>query len=454
MKKKLYLTACIMLALMLSFTWQANAQYSVTYKPNATVGEDVDVLNSYGCTPSNASAPLETYNFDGYEIAYTEWTIYALGCSTLTSKALIRFTEMNNLPCNANITYAELRFYGVPSSGFAPQGNSSYPGSPYGTTNPGWVERVTSGWTETGVTWSSIPSTTTTNRAAIATSTAQWSWNTTVNVTALTQDIWASGTNDGYMLSLQTAAYYRNVLFASSDDANSNLWPELYIEYDVPCNANFTYCSSTPHPNTYNFDAIDPSSCLSYHWDFGDATTGTGPNVVHTYGAPGSYTVCLSLVDDRTGIVYCRECTNICIDRIIDQPGGGGQGMTAPSKHSDDKLVNGKSHFKTDANASGAKSTSAKQGPAMKLTDGSITVLAISPNPTHANLNVDFRLLLNSTVNYKVYDMTGKQVAGEQRQMDKGQQRLSVPVNNLPAGNYMLEMTDGYMQVKQKFTKE
>jgi len=39
---------------------------------------------------------------------------------------------------------------------------------------------------------------------------------------------------------------------------------------------------------------------LSYAWDFGDGTTGSGPTVAHTYATPGTYRVSLS-VSDRSG---------------------------------------------------------------------------------------------------------------------------------------------------------
>jgi PKD domain len=49
---------------------------------------------------------------------------------------------------------------------------------------------------------------------------------------------------------------------------------------------------------TVNFDASTSTSnypISSYHWDFGDGTTGTGVNSAHTYQKQGSYNVCLTV---------------------------------------------------------------------------------------------------------------------------------------------------------------
>lgn len=56
-------------------------------------------------------------------------------------------------------------------------------------------------------------------------------------------------------------------------------------------------------PLVVQFDASqsqDPDGEITeYRWDFGDATTGEGVIVSHTYAAVGSYQVQLTIVDDR-----------------------------------------------------------------------------------------------------------------------------------------------------------
>jgi len=77
----------------------------------------------------------------------------------------------------------------------------------------------------------------------------------------------------------------------------SPLVPQINIQY--PCaalSADFegTIANQVPGVNV-----------VTWAWDFGDGTTANGQNVSHTYAAPGTYPVCLTITDNcqRTRIV-------------------------------------------------------------------------------------------------------------------------------------------------------
>ncbi|MCB2099794.1 MAG: PKD domain-containing protein, partial [Rhodobacterales bacterium] len=66
--------------------------------------------------------------------------------------------------------------------------------------------------------------------------------------------------------------------------------PYVLTENDASCN---TW--------TVTFDgtgSTDEGGILSYDWDFGDGNTGTGATPTHTYAAPGTYTVSLTVMDN------------------------------------------------------------------------------------------------------------------------------------------------------------
>ncbi len=57
------------------------------------------------------------------------------------------------------------------------------------------------------------------------------------------------------------------------------------------------------------------TTITSWFWDFGDATTSTLQNPAHTYAAPGTYTVCLTIVGNN-GITKCKDqfCQKVTVE--------------------------------------------------------------------------------------------------------------------------------------------
>lgn len=68
----------------------------------------------------------------------------------------------------------------------------------------------------------------------------------------------------------------------------------------VSINGGPYYTEAGQSVQTYGGNSYDPDGMISnYQWDFGDGTTGTGMSPAHVYGADGSYTVWLTVTDNK-----------------------------------------------------------------------------------------------------------------------------------------------------------
>lgn len=75
--------------------------------------------------------------------------------------------------------------------------------------------------------------------------------------------------------------------------------------------ADYTYVS-----NNLAVDFTDASattgSMVTWAWDFGDGNSSSVQNPSHVYAAPGTYTVCLAVVDSCGANTYCEPITVTC----------------------------------------------------------------------------------------------------------------------------------------------
>ena len=188
---------------------------SITLKPNANQGKDAIIGN----LPSSASANKGNH----HDFAGVAWTN---GGIVSNLRALIEF-DFTSLPTNITIDSAQLSLYGYTST--ANIGHSTRSGS-----NECVLQRITQSWDENIVTWNNQPNTIPQNEVTLPASTSVNQHYLNIDVTNLIVDMISDSIgNHGMMLKLKTEQHFRSLLFASSDNQDSTLHPELTIHYSM-----------------------------------------------------------------------------------------------------------------------------------------------------------------------------------------------------------------------------
>jgi PKD repeat protein len=105
-------------------------------------------------------------------------------------------------------------------------------------------------------------------------------------------------------LFLSQVRSWLNANVASGSWAEASAPFTIILPTNQPPTASFTYSPANPLPNQWiTFDgrgSSDPDGTIqSWTWDFGDGATGTGSQIQKRYSASGTYTVALTVADNR-----------------------------------------------------------------------------------------------------------------------------------------------------------
>lgn len=205
MKKIFFLSLFILLSVLL---W---SQMTTTIKLNPTNGKDVYVWDYQpGASSTNSQ-----------ELSVCAWTY--LGTPTIR-RVLIRF-NISSIVQGATVYNAQLKLFNYPNAQSTWGEHSQLSG-----TNEFYINRITSPWDEISACWNNQPSVTVTNQVLVPPSTDPHQ-DYVIDVTQLVQDIVDLGQslNYGLRLKLTTESYYRSLIFASSENADTTLAPELIV---------------------------------------------------------------------------------------------------------------------------------------------------------------------------------------------------------------------------------
>ena len=109
-----------------------------------------------------------------------------------------------------------------------------------------------------------------------------WSSISTYSISAIAQD--KNGTNSSWSPIL-------NVTVSQINDGNESPILDIKAPKNISTNQTILFNAS---------ESFDPDGVIvSYVWDFGDGTIGTGKTPVHIYKNPGLYTVILTITDNN-----------------------------------------------------------------------------------------------------------------------------------------------------------
>jgi PKD repeat protein len=115
-----------------------------------------------------------------------------------------------------------------------------------------------------------------------------------------------------------TAGTFTVSLTVTDDDGGSSSCTTIADITAAPndppiCDANGPYSGQTGVPVTFDgTGSSDPDGTIvSYEWDFGDGSTGTGATPTHTYAAAGTFLVELCVTDDDTAQSCCETSATI-----------------------------------------------------------------------------------------------------------------------------------------------
>ncbi|MBC7778149.1 MAG: PKD domain-containing protein [Phycisphaerae bacterium] len=117
-------------------------------------------------------------------------------------------------------------------------------------------------------------------------------------------------------------AYLVCLTIVDDGGCTSHVCHQIVVHHTPPGHCHAAFHASQPNPDHPIIQFTDLSTSDggidAWEWDFGDGNTSTEQNPTHTYAAPGTYLVCLTIYDDDGG------CTShVCHHIQVNHPPAG-----------------------------------------------------------------------------------------------------------------------------------
>ena len=195
---------------------QPLCEHNITLQPDADRGKDAIIWTEESSVNRG----------DFTSLSIMAWTFYKNGYDDGLVRSLIEF-DLSSIPDGATIKAAKLSLYNDPNSASNSGEHSKRDGS-----NEVLILPITEAWGENTVTWDNQPSTTATGSIELKASSSAHQDYENIDITDLVAKWYKSPSdNHGIMMQLKTEIYYRCMVYASSDNADSELHPKLEITY-------------------------------------------------------------------------------------------------------------------------------------------------------------------------------------------------------------------------------
>lgn len=205
------------------------------------------------------------------------------------------------------------------------------------------------------------------------------------------------------------------------------------------CNAGFlviqaydsTATGPEPIPNeVWIWNLSSGTSPYQFFWNFGDGTSSTDPYPTHFYASGGPYTLCLTMSD-------ASNCTATYCDSVSVDANGIYNGIVGTPNN----------------NRSGFTINVLQQLPTAIHEQENMDALELWPNPVSDAINISLIASHSSRLQLSVLDLNGRLVKSNSNAIATGNNRFSLPVNDLESGMYLLRISDGNNVVSRRFVK-
>lgn len=181
--------------------------YTKTIKPDATEGQDAFIYEFNVNQQLGAHPDFMVGRYNGNE-----------------TRNLIRF-DFSDIPTNAVVDSVKISLYSYQSTS-----NGSHAGA-----NASKLQRVTSTWDESTVTWSNQPTSTSVDEVLLDQTTSTIQDYLDIDVTLMARVMIANPSqNFGFLFRLQdNSGADKKMVFASSDNTDSDLHPKIDVYYRI-----------------------------------------------------------------------------------------------------------------------------------------------------------------------------------------------------------------------------